>query len=140
MATNIAFVAMAVARVIAPAAADRATHSLPARAARTLDATDIAHMHFVSSSGSLLFEEGSASGTLPGSMRAHFNVGVTMSGSFTIYTGGGTITVTGRRLRTPPVSTKASPARWWRPAERVATCTLTGGPGSTASSTAATTP
>ncbi len=102
MATNIAFVAMAVARVIAPAAADRATHSLPARAARTLDATDIAHMHFVSSSGSLLFEEGSASGTLPGSMRAHFNVGVTMSGSFTIYTGGGTIS--GHGTATPHAS------------------------------------
>ncbi len=62
-----------------------------ARAARTLKATDTAHLHYVSASGSLLYEEGRASGTLPGSMRVHFNVGATLSGSFTIYTRGGTI-------------------------------------------------
>jgi hypothetical protein len=62
-----------------------------ARAAHTLNATDTAHLHYVSSSGSLLYEEGSASGTLQGSMRAHFDVGPTFSGSFTIYTHAGTI-------------------------------------------------
>ncbi len=59
--------------------------------AHALKATDTAHLHYVSASGSLLFEEGRASGTLPGSMRVHFNVGSTLSGSFTIYTRGGSI-------------------------------------------------
>jgi hypothetical protein len=60
-------------------------------AAHSLRATDTAHLHYVSASGSLLFEEGQASGTLPGSMRVHFDVGATISGSFTIYTRGGSI-------------------------------------------------
>ena len=50
------------------------------------------HLRYVSASGSLLFEEGKASGTLPGSMRVHFDVGATFSGSFTIYTTAGSIT------------------------------------------------
>jgi hypothetical protein len=60
--------------------------------ASALKATDSAHLHYISASGSLLYEEGAASGTLPGSMRVHFNVGATLSGNFTIYTHGGTIT------------------------------------------------
>jgi hypothetical protein len=74
------------------AALREAMHSAPARAARALKATDTAHLRYVSASGALLFEEGTATGTLPGSMRVHFTVGATMSGSFTIYTRGGTIT------------------------------------------------
>jgi hypothetical protein len=62
-----------------------------ARAARAVRATDTAYLHYVSASGSLLFEEGRASGTLPGSMHVHFNVGSTLSGSFTISTRGGSI-------------------------------------------------
>jgi hypothetical protein len=62
-----------------------------ARAARTLRANDTAYLHYKPSSGSQLFEEGSAYGTLPGSMRAHLNIGATFSGSFTIYTRGGSI-------------------------------------------------
>jgi hypothetical protein len=59
--------------------------------ARTLRATDTAHLHYISASGSLLYEQGQASGTLPGSMHVHFDVASTLSGSFTIYTRGGTI-------------------------------------------------
>jgi hypothetical protein len=62
-----------------------------ARAARTVQATDTAHLHYVRSSGSLLIEEGSATGTLPGKMRASMRIGLTASGSFTIYGRGGTI-------------------------------------------------
>jgi hypothetical protein len=62
-----------------------------ARAARALNATDTAHLHYVSASGSLLLDEGKATGTLPGSMRVHLNLGTTFTGSFTIYTNGGTI-------------------------------------------------
>jgi hypothetical protein len=62
-----------------------------ARAARTLKATDTAHLHKVSVSGSLLREEGKATGTLPGKMRASVNVSATISGTFTFYLHGGTI-------------------------------------------------
>ncbi len=61
-------------------------------AARALKASDTARLHYISASGSLLYEEGGASGTIPGSMRVHFDVGATFTGSFTIYTRGGTIT------------------------------------------------
>jgi len=70
-----------------------------ARAARVLNATDTAHLHYVSASGSLLLDEGKASGALPGSMRVHLNLGTTFTGSFTISTSGGSIT--GRGSATP---------------------------------------
>jgi hypothetical protein len=60
-------------------------------AAHALTATDTAHLSYMSASGSLLFEQGRATGTLPGAMKAHFNVGATMQGSFTIYAKGGSI-------------------------------------------------
>jgi hypothetical protein len=62
-----------------------------AHAAHTLDATDRAHLHYISASGSLLLDEGKATGDLPGSMRVHLNLGTTFTGSFTIYTNGGSI-------------------------------------------------
>jgi hypothetical protein len=63
----------------------------PALAARTLKATDTAHLRYISASGSLLIEEGRAAGTLPGSMKVHFDVGATFTGNFTIYASGGSI-------------------------------------------------
>jgi hypothetical protein len=68
-----------------------AERSASAHAARTLTANDTAYLKHKPSSGSQLFEEGSAYGTLPGSMRAHLNIGATFSGSFTIYTRVGSI-------------------------------------------------
>jgi hypothetical protein len=65
--------------------------SRPAHAAHTLNATDTAHLHYIRSSGSLLIEEGSATGNLPGTMRAHVNIGPTVVANFTIYTQRGTI-------------------------------------------------
>jgi hypothetical protein len=62
-----------------------------AHAAHVLNATDTAHLRYVSSSGSLLFDEGDATGTLPGSMRVHLDLGTTFTGTFTIYTSGGSI-------------------------------------------------
>lgn len=67
-----------------------------ARAARSLKASDTAHLRYISASGSLLNEEGHATGTLPGGMRVRFDVGSTFSGSFTIYAKGGSITGHGR--------------------------------------------
>jgi hypothetical protein len=66
-------------------------HQPRAHTARKLRASDTAHLHYISASGSILYEGGTASGTIPGSMRVHFNVGATFTGSFTIYTHGGTI-------------------------------------------------
>jgi hypothetical protein len=82
-----------------PAQARGATRTLRAHAAQAMKATDTAHLRYVSASGSLLFEEGRASGTLPGSMRVHFDLAATLSGSFTIYTPRGSIS--GRGEATP---------------------------------------
>jgi hypothetical protein len=79
-----------------PAWAYGGEHASPAHAARTLSATDTAHLHYVRSSESQLYEEGSASGTLPGSMRAHFKIASAVTASFVIYTHGGTIHGTGK--------------------------------------------
>jgi hypothetical protein len=64
-----------------------------ARAAGTLNVRDESHMHLVRESGSLLLEEGTATGTLPGTVKVRFDVGATVSASFTIYSrSGGSIT------------------------------------------------
>lgn len=62
-----------------------------AHAAHVLQASDTAHLHYKSASGALLLEEGRATGTLPGSMRVHLDVGTTFTGTFTIYASGGSI-------------------------------------------------
>jgi hypothetical protein len=62
-----------------------------AHSARSLRASDEAHLRYVSASGSTLYETGRASGTLPGPMRVHMSIGPTFSGSFRIYASGGTI-------------------------------------------------
>lgn len=64
-----------------------------ATAARTLNVTDTAHLHLVRTSGSLLIEQGSALGALPGTVKSRFRVGPTISASFTIYPRGGSISV-----------------------------------------------
>lgn len=64
---------------------------LRAHAAHIMRASDTAHLHYISASGSLLFDEGRATGTLPGSMRVHLDLGTTFTGSFTIYASGGSI-------------------------------------------------
>ncbi|MFI5004537.1 MAG: hypothetical protein ACHQE6_05945 [Solirubrobacterales bacterium] len=68
-----------------------APNSHTAHTAGVVKATDTAKLHYIKHSGSQLLEEGSAQGTLPGSMRAHCNLGTTFTASFTIYTNGGTI-------------------------------------------------
>jgi hypothetical protein len=62
-----------------------------ARTARMLAATDNANLHYVSASGSLLLDEGKASGTLPGNMRVHLELGTTFTSTFTIFASGGSI-------------------------------------------------
>lgn len=68
-----------------------------ARAAGKLEVRDESHMHLVHESGSLLLEEGAATGTLPGSVKVRFDVGATVTAYFTIYAhGGGSITGHGK--------------------------------------------
>ena len=62
-----------------------------ARPARTLNATDTARLHLISSSGSSVLEEGAATGRLPGSVRVRLEVAATVTASFTIYARGGTL-------------------------------------------------
>jgi hypothetical protein len=75
------------------AGASRAGAAPSALAASVLSASDKANLHYIESrsSGSRLFEEGSASGTLPGSMRVNCDIGPSLSGNFTIFTHGGSI-------------------------------------------------
>jgi hypothetical protein len=84
----------------ASAAARASTRPAAAHAARTLRATDTAHLYKVSVSGSNLIEEGKAIGTLPGKMRATVNIGASISGTFTIYVHG-VGTITGHGTATP---------------------------------------
>lgn len=63
-----------------------------------MKASDNAHLRYLSASGSLLYEEGQATGALPGKMRAHIDVSATFSGSFTIYAHGGSITGRGSAI------------------------------------------
>ncbi len=80
------------AKKLTPAAPGFARGRAPsARVAGTLNATDTAHLHYLRSSGSHLYEEGAATGTLPGTMRAHCDIGAVFTASFTIYTHSGTI-------------------------------------------------
>jgi hypothetical protein len=83
------------ALVVAPGtlagAADAAHPS--ARAARTLNVKDEGHLHLAGKpAGSLIVEEGTVSGTLPGTVKVCFDVGATVTAQFTIYArGGGTV-------------------------------------------------
>jgi hypothetical protein len=73
------------------AAAHAAAPRLAAHAARSLNVTDSAHLRLIRASGSLLLEEGSASGALPGRTRASLDIGATFTGTVTVYARGGTI-------------------------------------------------
>jgi len=66
--------------------------------AQVLKASDNAHLRYLSASGALLYEEGRATGALPGKMRAHIDVSAVFSGSFTIYAHGGSITGKGTAI------------------------------------------
>jgi hypothetical protein len=70
-----------------------------ARAARTISGADSAYLHLLHQDESLLFEEGKATGVLPGRMRAQLKVAQQYSGTCTIYTNGGSIT--GHGVATP---------------------------------------
>ncbi len=62
-----------------------------ARAARAEQLTITAHLRYRNAKGSFLIEEGSASGALPGTIKARIRVRADITGSFTLYTRGGSI-------------------------------------------------
>ncbi len=66
---------------------------------QTASGTDTAHLHLVHQDEMVLYEEGPATGALPGHMRAELTVGSTFTGNCTIYTSGGSIT--GHGVATP---------------------------------------
>jgi hypothetical protein len=84
-----ALVAVAVAGVASAALAGVAGGAPRARAARELTVKDEGHLHLVRESGSMLLEEGVATGTLPGTVKVRFDVGPTITAQFTIYSRGG---------------------------------------------------
>lgn len=62
-----------------------------AHIAHALNVTDTAHLRYIRNSGSLLIEEGSVTGALPGTMHATMDIAATTSGDFTLYTHSGSI-------------------------------------------------
>ena len=62
-----------------------------ATASRTLDVTDTAHLKLAHNGGEYIIEEGVATGSLPGKVRATLEIGPTVVAKFTIYTSAGTI-------------------------------------------------
>jgi hypothetical protein len=80
-------VALAVALPFGPSAKPRARTG----SARSERLTIVAHLHYVDARGSYLIEEGSASGPLAGLVKARIRVTAGISGSFTFYPRGGSI-------------------------------------------------
>lgn len=80
------------------AAAD-ASHPTPrhatAHVARTLTVKDTGHLHRVRQGGEYITEEGPATGTIPGRVKAYLETGAIVVAKFTIYTSVGTISGVG---------------------------------------------
>ncbi len=83
---------LASSAIVLAGATSPAEGSARAHAAHTLNGTDTAHLRLTHQYEALLYEEGPATGALPGKVRAELNVGQTFAGSVTIYTRGGSIT------------------------------------------------
>jgi hypothetical protein len=77
------------AATLSAAYASQSGTPLAARAAHVLNVHDEAHLHLASSNGSLLLEEGPATGAIPGSVKANFMVAANVTATFTIYARGG---------------------------------------------------
>lgn len=93
-APRAAVAAVAVLAAWGTFASGTASAAPQAQAARTLNVTETVSMRLVRKSGNILYERGSASGTLPGTVTGRFEVGVTVKGSVTIYPrSGGSLTI-----------------------------------------------
>src|ERR1700740_615278 len=80
------------------------------QSARTTSVKDESHLHLVKSSGSLLIDEGSASGRIPGKVRVRFvyNGNPTVSASITIFGHSGSINAHGSGKLSSPNSPSPS--------------------------------
>jgi hypothetical protein len=81
-----------------------------AHAARVLSIHDQGHLRFIHASGSVLLDEGSASGSFPGQVKVRFlyNGAPTVSARFTIAGAGGSISARGTGTLSSPVSPSPS--------------------------------
>jgi hypothetical protein len=77
--------------------APRAGAAPTAKAAHTVSVNDEAHLHVVKASGSVYTEEGTTTGTIPGTLTVHINIGANITSTFTIYAhSGGSISGHGK--------------------------------------------
>lgn len=93
-----------------------------AHTARVLNVRDEGRLHYIKSSGSVIIDEGHASGTLPGRVKVRFSYDgePTVSARFTIYGSDGSISARG----TARLSSPTSPSPSFH-----GTMTITGGSG-----------
>lgn len=70
--------------------------ALAAHLSRGVSVNDTGRLHLLKAFGSVLLEEGSATGTLPGRAKVRLSVGSTVTASFSIRAVGGTIYGSGR--------------------------------------------
>lgn len=86
----LAVLAACLSVILSDASAD-AKSPVHARAARTLSGNDNTALHLVHANGSTLYEEGRASGSLPGAVHAWFDIAGHFAGRFIFYTHSGAI-------------------------------------------------
>jgi hypothetical protein len=81
-----------------------------AKATSVLNVRDEGRLRFISASGSVLIDEGPASGTLPGRVRLHFTYtgSPTVSAQFTVYGAGWSIRAQGQGRLNNPTSPRPS--------------------------------
>jgi hypothetical protein len=101
-------VAACLLSVAAPAWASRGAAA--ARTARVLSVRDEGHLHYIHSSGNEIIDEGRATGTLPGTVRAYFTYDgePTVTAKFEIYGSGWSISGHGAGRLSNPNSTTPS--------------------------------
>ena len=104
--------ALAASATLALTAGQSASSASPprARAAHTVSVKDEGHLHLVHSSGSALFDEGSAHGTIPGTVKVRFTYdgNPSVSAQITIYGHAGTIQAHGNARLSNPTSSAPS--------------------------------
>ncbi len=93
----IAVAAAGLALAVAALSATYAAGIRPiARTAGTQNVKDEAHLHLTGTNGSLLIEEGQATGLIPGKVKASFEIESAVTSNFTIYAHGGSINGRGK--------------------------------------------
>jgi hypothetical protein len=107
---TVALILGALLLAVAVAAREPLGRARLAHAARVLNVHDEGHLRFVHASGSVIIDEGSVSGTFPGSVRVHFlyDGEPEVSAQFTITGHGGSISARGTGRLSSPTSSSPS--------------------------------